>query len=980
MQAIGGIQKTLNTLTLGADVQVDQARRENLLQSLKFPGFNERRNQIAEAYEKTFHWIFMGDDGPSLEAPMGSDSEDSDWEDSDLEDVDLADPAEASWDLFSNWLSSTARIYWISGKPGSGKTTLVKYILNHPKTATYLDIWSPRALTISHFFWRPGNKMQQSIKGLLCSLLYQLLENSVAATDHVLQHIQDQRLGVKDGDTDWSVPELRSTFLQLLNSYECPTCIFIDGLDEVDPADGPLELLDLVEQFSRCCNTKLCLASRPEPILQGRLSSYPLLRVQDLTRADLDRYALDHLKLTGAIEDENCPNSFGSLDEPWRLRESIVDKAEGVFLWLVLAIKNVNKGFIYGDTLAMIRQRIDSLPSDLTNMYKDMWTRACEDSPKSYRQIAALYLRLVLFAPGFSWSYYFPRPSTIQLMLASTSFAGQLLDSIQSSISLVPEEIMLKECRDFERKVELCCFGLVEFTQLSGGEDVVGWYGSRYDRLWSCFGQRYPRLIHRTARDFLLDTVDGKAILAHDVSAESSLFIRWLKAHLATSQLYVATRSGYLLQGETCVVNRVETYTGVLHNSSKTFGPRDPNWTQIILYLERLCSSGQLFSGMGAIRVRSCGGIDFLKVAASICCHESTWPVVRMRTLSMVMVSEMLLNLCDSIRMPVNQLNTCTVEHGIIPLLREGADPNWRGTTFSPEGHLCGEYSQVKTPFTAYLESLTTYLEHISQGRWNIMRLEQNRIAEVLGNLHSFLSCSAHLSSMLTLGFQHVHFGDSCKVAFAPRGMRWVFRDDAGQPHFRESVIVSFSAHNILQTLLDYICKDIEHPRCRQGVRYEEIMSLIDSIQTRLDSCSKRDDGRVVGMLGLKRYGERHGLRNISRKAEPVWYVPTKECPVGVADKLQKELGRWLNMEDRSRSRRCRIVPQLVQQMSWTVRAIGTDDIWNSLAEIGELVRVDYELHDLQGWVDKFQKHRSVDGSLADGIVVAQNYPGGANT
>ncbi|KAK7735998.1 hypothetical protein SLS63_003516 [Diaporthe eres] len=126
-QAIGGIQKTLNSLAFEADVQVDQARRERLLQSLKFPGFNERRNQVSEAYERTFQWIFMGDDGPTQSDPTGSDWEDSDWEDSDLEDIDLADPPEASWDLFSNWLSSTAPVYWISGKPGSGKTTLVKY-------------------------------------------------------------------------------------------------------------------------------------------------------------------------------------------------------------------------------------------------------------------------------------------------------------------------------------------------------------------------------------------------------------------------------------------------------------------------------------------------------------------------------------------------------------------------------------------------------------------------------------------------------------------------------------------------------------------------------------------------------------------------------------------------------------------------------------------------------------------------------------
>lgn len=950
----------MNSLALEADVQVDQARRERLLRSLKFLGFNERRNQVSDAYEETFQWIFMGDDGPTQEDPTGSDLEDSDWEDPDLEDIDLADPSEASWDLFSNWLSSTTPVYWISGKPGSGKTTLVKYVLNHPKTATYLDIWSPRALTISHFFWRPGSKMQQSIKGLLCSLLYQLLDNSVTATKHVLQYIQDQRLGVKDADTDWSVSELRSIFLQILHSYERPICIFIDGLDEVDPADGPLDLLELVEEFPRCRGTKLCLASRPEPALQRRLSAHPHIRLQDLTSGDLDRYARDHIKLTGAINDEDTSNSSWSSNAPWNPIESIVDKADGVFLWLVLAIKSVNKGFTVGDTLAMIQERIDCLPEDLTNLYKDMFSRACEDNPDAYRQIAALYFRFMLLDNLGPYDLQ-GLISVLELMLASTSIADKLLDAIERPLELLPEERMLKKCRKLQRNLELYCFGLVEVTQSHTEQQVVSWYGSQYSRLWSCYGQRYPIFIHRTARDFLLDTVEGRAILGHDDSSESSIFFRWTRAHLATSQLYADTRTepDSTYKG---VANRAEAYKELLLNYDK-FGSWDQNVSRTISYFERLCSSGQLLSGRAKTRTRFCGGVDFLKVTASICCDESIWPVAKMRTLTTATLSEILLNLCDWI--------SRRVEHGINRLLHEGADPNWTGPTFTSEEDLRGAYSQVRTPFTAYLVEVI-----IMAGA--IMRSKQYRIAEVLRSLHAFLSHSAHLGAMLPVIFFHDHtsYGAECICRPGRLGFKCGNVFEVNEDINYDYIIVSVSAHTILQALLDCIDKELEHPRDREEARYAEIMWLISSIQKHLDSWSTRNDDRVIGRFA------REGVENDSpfQRWKPVWYLPSEEDPSGFPNELLKELRCSLITEECESARRCRIISQLVQQISWTVRAKGFDETWESFAELGILAKVDWEVHDMQGWVDKFQKQRSADGSFADGVKVAESYIGNLNT
>ncbi|KAF3761730.1 hypothetical protein M406DRAFT_74669, partial [Cryphonectria parasitica EP155] len=367
--AIQNAQQTLDGLALKADIQMNDVKRERLLQSLKYPGFNERRNQVTEAYKNTFEWVFVGDGDESESDSSESEEVISDSDDesystgasSEEMQADLTSLPAIKWDSFSNWLRSTDNMYWIIGKPGSGKTTFMKYIMGHKKTREYLSIWSPEPLIISHYFWRPGTAMQQNIKGLLCSLLYQLLQNSDAALQHVFSHVPGSE--TKDADTDWSRSELGSIIMRVIKSYHRPMCIFLDGLDELDPQDGPAQLIDLVEQISESRNTKTCVASRPEPLLKRRLAAHPQLRLQDLTHNDLTQYAKDHIQFPADFVD-NKQEDDGSLDEP-ELIASLVSKAEGVFLWLVLAVRNINRGFEYGDNMATIRERIGHLPGDL---------------------------------------------------------------------------------------------------------------------------------------------------------------------------------------------------------------------------------------------------------------------------------------------------------------------------------------------------------------------------------------------------------------------------------------------------------------------------------------------------------------------------------------------------------------------------------------------------------------------------------------
>lgn len=158
---------------------VNEATHKRLLQSLKYEAMNERRNQISAPSKRTFAWVFAG---------SGADEADFDAENLQTGEFKVFHRArligqqsarEDASALFRLWLQSPNQpsLFWISGKPGSGKSTLMKYLAKEPQTIQMLRDKHPTGASIlSHSIWGPGQLIERSIKGILCSLFRQLLE------------------------------------------------------------------------------------------------------------------------------------------------------------------------------------------------------------------------------------------------------------------------------------------------------------------------------------------------------------------------------------------------------------------------------------------------------------------------------------------------------------------------------------------------------------------------------------------------------------------------------------------------------------------------------------------------------------------------------------------------------------------------------------------------------------------------------------
>ncbi|KAF4468632.1 NACHT domain-containing [Fusarium albosuccineum] len=353
-----------------ANSAAEETAYERILQSLKFDSMEERRNQICENYPKTFGWIYA----PRPQKPTTSERSESQGSSS----TDEADnkssrlgPSEAGWgwDSFTDWLRSEDPVYWISGKPGSGKSTLMKFISSNPQTQAGLNEWQPGTRILSHYFWKAGSQLQHSVKGFLSSLVYQIFRQDRSAALAYLQ----QTPGLShhlSSTSDWGMGQLKSFLLGYIRQSTTPICIFVDGLDELVPQHDIHDLLCLLDDLLGL-GLKLCVSSRPERVFKNHLRHHKTLKMHDLVEPDIAEYARG--TLCRAISPTYQEFDITSLVK------SIIDKAEGVFLWVVLVSKSLVRGIENGDSNGELQQRLNSMPSDLMLLYKDMWQRSNED-------------------------------------------------------------------------------------------------------------------------------------------------------------------------------------------------------------------------------------------------------------------------------------------------------------------------------------------------------------------------------------------------------------------------------------------------------------------------------------------------------------------------------------------------------------------------------------------------------------------------
>ena len=321
---------------------------QRILQCLRFPRLEDRYSSISPAHLQTLSWVYNSE-------------------------VDQDDAA-----TFAQWLSSDDNLYWISGRPGSGKSTLMKYLYTHDATKEHLTRWAggEEVLIAEYFFWNAGkNELQKSQEGLLRSLIYQLLRKHPDSICHVFpdawQHCTRIMSNMQRHETALGIPsDTAGLTIALERTCDALTqskkrlCFFIDGLDEY--SGNTDQLVELVKVLRALKQVKICVSSRPWLEFErayGKSDTTKLL-MEDFNHRDISTYVNDVLDNDDDYQELQDIETSGKA-----LVEEIVTAANGVFLWVVLVVRSLQEGLREGDGIDRLRNRLRDLPTDLSNLF-----------------------------------------------------------------------------------------------------------------------------------------------------------------------------------------------------------------------------------------------------------------------------------------------------------------------------------------------------------------------------------------------------------------------------------------------------------------------------------------------------------------------------------------------------------------------------------------------------------------------------------
>ncbi|KAI0170240.1 hypothetical protein BJ166DRAFT_190854 [Pestalotiopsis sp. NC0098] len=442
---------------------------QDFLRSLRFRNQKSRYQNIPDAHSRTFEWILEND---------------------------IHQEAHQSTSTFKDWLETGSGIYWISGKPGSGKSTLMKFLWNNERTEKLLHVWADGKplVTANFYFWNAGSALQKSQEGLLRSIIFEILQNCPDLIPAARSAV-DLQADFAGGNVRWQVQDLLSIYAAIVTHHvDTKFCLFIDGLDEFgEERRIQRDLLGTIRRLNYSPNIKLCLSSRPwTEFLDEFGNDRNHLKLEDLTRDDIERYVTDHFKTHPQFEVLNAQNSaYGDFIQ------SVLDRAQGVFLWVSLVMRELLKGLTHHDSLKTLQTRLDHFPPDLDKFFKHLIGLV---DPIYHKQMAQYFHAAILVNRALPGRYF--------------SFMDDLEDNeaptLDGMVCSMKEEEALRRESQLIRRLDARSRGLLELKYPTNLDDSL--------RFWCCEVQ----FLHRTVYDFLRESRDIQDLLQRKLGDENT--------------------------------------------------------------------------------------------------------------------------------------------------------------------------------------------------------------------------------------------------------------------------------------------------------------------------------------------------------------------------------------------------------------------------------------------------------------------------
>jgi hypothetical protein len=292
-----------------------------------------------------------------------------------------------------SFLEGRSGMFWIQGKPASGKSTFMKYLLSR----LWITSNSRDAVFVSHFCWIAGTTMQKSQQGLLQSLLHQILQSDLALVP--VACLSQWKSG--SSITQWYEKELWACLYAAVQASDKQICFFIDGLDELEPEREHVLVSKALNELSSYRNSKVVVSSRPWTTFERNLKhDGKVLTMEDNNERAIIGYIRNELE-TGSTDKVFDQVSWDCIyeksyecrsthhhGEAHDLARDIATRANGVFLWVTLVMEAVCRHVALGCPVSVLRSYVDRLPSELFDYFRDMIFKRIHESMLSETAMA----------------------------------------------------------------------------------------------------------------------------------------------------------------------------------------------------------------------------------------------------------------------------------------------------------------------------------------------------------------------------------------------------------------------------------------------------------------------------------------------------------------------------------------------------------------------------------------------------------------
>ncbi|KAK7398584.1 hypothetical protein QQX98_012040 [Neonectria punicea] len=261
--------------------------------------------------------------------------------------------------------SQANQVLWLHGNPGTGKSTTAIFLTEELSTA----FSATDGKTLAYFFCDSGVDERRTATSVVRGLLLQLVQQRPQLLDYLLPKYNERGAKLFNSfDALWTIFMAAAADQSTGRKY----CI-IDALDECDRESQEILLRQFQEAFldqNATSNVRILVTSRPYPEIKRYLKRFTNRDLASFpqTKNDIDRCIGD--RVADLAERNEYPDKVTR-----QVSDILRDKAEGTFLWVGLASKEL-ENVPSKDAV----QVLQNMPEGLHSLYKMLLNAAVQQN------------------------------------------------------------------------------------------------------------------------------------------------------------------------------------------------------------------------------------------------------------------------------------------------------------------------------------------------------------------------------------------------------------------------------------------------------------------------------------------------------------------------------------------------------------------------------------------------------------------------